>query len=806
MAGIGPIEMLIVLMLGGLGMPLGLPPLPEDPALAHAAPAECLFYSNWSGTAAADPQSPNRTERLLAEPEVQDLARALDQAIVQSIRASAGPTGPRIEEAFDLVKLILSRPTAVYVTRFTPPSEGSAFELEAGLIVNTGEARQQVEQSLNNLLRSAGLQRADGNAVEIDGVCFQQLPLPAPVQVLWGFHQTHLLVAIGRPVAEQMVAGLKLGRGPPPWLVQLRRELPIERVASVSYYDLAKARGLLDHFAGPRGQRILDSLGLANAESFATVTGLDSGGMASKTRIQIAGQPKGMLALTQARPLTRADLTPVPRDATLAMVMRLDPETAVAQFNPFLNELDPALRREIERHMQPEALGFDAGRLACSLGDVWCLYSSPGEGGLVATGLTLVVPVRDRPGVQQAMDGVAFAIRKAYPPPDMEDMPPGQRRRQPVLGELTFRGQQLWTLDLAAASVPLGPSWCLSDRELIVTLYPQTLKAYLSRAAGDGSLADVSEVAQALAAGTGPVSITYQDTRTLFRTLYPVVQTFAPLAMAEARRGGLQLDASILPSAASIDKHLAPGVSSIRSADGAILLESRQVLPWGGAQFSSLTPVAAVALVPAVSAARESARRAQATNNLKQIGLAMHNYHDAYQHLPAPANYDKQGKPLLSWRVHILPYIEGNALYEEFHLDEPWDSEHNRKLIARMPAVYKSPTGETIEPGKTAYLLPRGKGTLFERNRGPTFAEVLDGLSNTLMAVEAAPDRAVVWTRPEDLSYDPEQPLAGLSGLHKNVFLALYGDGSVQAISDKVDPKLLKALFTRQGGEAVRRP
>jgi hypothetical protein len=95
---------------------------------------------------------------------------------------------------------------------------------------------------------------------------------------------------------------------------------------------------------------------------------------------------------------------------------------------------------------------------------------------------------------------------------------------------------------------------------------------------------------------------------------------------------------------------------------------------------------------------------------------------------------------------------------------------------------------------------------LVERNRGPTFAEVLDGLSNTLMAVEAAPDRAVVWTRPEDLSYDPEQPLAGLSGLHKNVFLALYGDGSVQAISDKVDPKLLKALFTRQGGEAVRRP
>ena len=75
-------------------------------------------------------------------------------------------------------------------------------------------------------------------------------------QVLWGFHESHLLVAIGRPVAEQMVAGLKQGRGPPPWLAQLRRELPVERVASVSYYDLAKARGLLTHFAGPRSERI----------------------------------------------------------------------------------------------------------------------------------------------------------------------------------------------------------------------------------------------------------------------------------------------------------------------------------------------------------------------------------------------------------------------------------------------------------------------------------------------------------------------------------------------------------------------
>ena len=186
----------------------------------------------------------------------------------------------------------------------------------------------------------------------------------------------------------------------------------------------------------------------------------------------------------------------------------------------------PRCVRDLEKQLQPEALGFDVPRLARSLGDVWCLYSSPGEGGLIATGLTLVVPVRDRAGVQQALDGVAAAIRNAFPRRTCRTRRRGQR--QPVLRELDIPRAGALDLDLAAASVPIGPTWCLTDRELIVTLYPQTLKAYLARAAGGESLADVPEVAQALAAGSGPVSITYQDTRTLFRTLYPLVQTFAP--------------------------------------------------------------------------------------------------------------------------------------------------------------------------------------------------------------------------------------------------------------------------------------
>ena len=99
-------------------------------------------------------------------------------------------------------------------------------------------------------------------------------------------------------------------------------------------------------------------------------------------------------------------------------------------------------------------------------------------------------------------------------------------------------------------------------------------------------------------------------------------------------------------------------------------------------------------------------RGGQCINNLKQIGLAMHNYHARHKTFPPAYTVDKDGKPLLSWRVLILPYLEQDALYKEFHLDEPWDSEHNRALIDRMPTTYLCPGGSSkrADRGKTTYL------------------------------------------------------------------------------------------------------
>jgi hypothetical protein len=207
-------------------------------------------------------------------------------------------------------------------------------------------------------------------------------------------------------------------------------------------------------------------------------------------------------------------------------------------------------------------------------------------------------------------------------------------------------------------------------------------------------------------------------------------------------------------------------------------------------------------LTPIVARARAAAAREFSMNNLRQMGVALYTYHDTNKAFPAAASYNKQGKPLLSWRVHILPYIEQGWLYKQFHLDEPWDSEHNKKLIALMPKTYSSPRGKRLRPGMTMYLAPVGKSTIFPPGRkGVKITDITDGTANTIALVETLPEKAVVWTRPDDLPYDPKHPRAGLIGKNKEGFLTLFADGSVRILSGRIDPKVLAAYFTRNGGE-----
>ena len=204
------------------------------------------------------------------------------------------------------------------------------------------------------------------------------------------------------------------------------------------------------------------------------------------------------------------------------------------------------------------------------------------------------------------------------------------------------------------------------------------------------------------------------------------------------------------------------------------------------------------------SNAQETVVRSNPLQSLKKIGLALHNYAQAHRTFPPAYSVDEDGKPLLSWRVLILPYLmNGEYLYKQFHLNEPWDSEHNKTLIARMPPVYSNPDSTLASEGKTNYLTFRGEKTLYPGNKGVDFASITDGLSNTLMTIEVSDAKAVIWSKPDDLEIESVDSAEGLSALRPAGFYVGFADGHVEFLKSSITLSDLIALSSRNGGELV---
>ena len=197
--------------------------------------------------------------------------------------------------------------------------------------------------------------------------------------------------------------------------------------------------------------------------------------------------------------------------------------------------------------------------------------------------------------------------------------------------------------------------------------------------------------------------------------------------------------------------------------------------------------------------------------NLKQIGLALHNYYDTYKSFPPAFVLGPDGKPWHSWRVLILPFLEEQLLFEKYRFDEPWNGPNNSKRLAKRPEAFACRSHDgviNVSKWQTSYVAVIGPETVWPGTTTIQNEEIADGTSNTAFVVEVR-EAGIPWMAPDDLSFEEasHSPTATIGrhpgSLHTGGAHILLGDGTVRFVNSELNPEIWKALWTRDGGETI---
>jgi hypothetical protein len=238
------------------------------------------------------------------------------------------------------------------------------------------------------------------------------------------------------------------------------------------------------------------------------------------------------------------------------------------------------------------------------------------------------------------------------------------------------------------------------------------------------------------------------------------------------------------------------GPSGAGSGGASVLLVVLGIL---GVSLLVCGGLVALLIFPALGAARSAAKRAQSMNNMKQIALALHNYHDTHLTFPPAVVTDADGKPLYSGRVLLLPFLEQGALYEQFDKSKAWDSPENLPITMQAIRTFQDPASKRTEPNRSDYVFVTGAGTIFDGKKATKMMEITDGTSNTLLIVQSSAGPAN-WAAPVDWNADGGQLPPGD---HPRVVLFGYADGSVRAADPNQVQPFIKQITNRSDGQAI---
>ena len=776
--------------------------------LGRLATEETVFFFGSNGWLEAPRKTKNQADFLWSVPSLQTFVKQLCDEIQKAVEKQVEHDEAQLKLAQSVpvfLRALIEHPVAVSLDSFTVEENP---EINLAIVLDSESERDQIREAFEKVISVAKESAPDSLSEEtIESVPFYTLTAPAELPQLAaqiGFYESYLVVTFGAGMPERVIERLKGADSPPKWLDTTLRNFKIDRPAVCWRLNVESIwRTVEGLITDPQVQAVLDVSGIKSLKRISCVGGLNNVSRVDRMFIETDGPPRGLLALLSDKPLTADDLSGIPLEATYATALRFDPQELVEKILTIAEIMEPEVRQQFKdaSEQAEQIAGFSLiDDLLGSFGDLWTFYSSSNSDSVIVPRMVLTVSLRDEEKLRKVQD--------QFMPLAMEQLKRQQSQGVELpISILKFSEENVDGYQIVFTTVPspISPSWSIGKGQLVIGDAPPSVAAHLN-AAGGSSIAENEDVKAAMKREPGAVAMTFQDPKPAVQGIYSAVAMFGPVIVGQAKQLGVDFEMPELPPYDEIEPHLIPSVSTWASNPNGWRNDSRGVVNSVSSVAPATSAVLVALLLPAVQQAREAARRTMAKNNLKQIGLAFHNFHDAYNTFPERSHMNRftEERPGLSWRVSILPYIDQEDLYKQFNLDEPWDSEHNKALIPLMPQAFASPNDPALnKEGKTRYLAVHGEGCFYENDEGTKIRDITDGTSNTIMVVEAAPDRAVIWTQPEDFDVDFDDLLNGLKGARAGMFQALLADGSVRAISENINLDVLKALFTKNGEEPL---
>ncbi len=773
--------------------------------LFTVAPETCWAYTNWTPQT-PDPNSGNSAEKLLAEPEIQRFAESIKSSLFK-IGTAALEHAPAEKRGIaqsimpQLIAALFEKPGALFLEKveFTGPED--TVRIHGAMILEFGDNANLIVSPLVNLMSESP---DDFAPVEIAGHKFfaNQLDDNIKTKLLVGSVGKYFVLGFGEDCISAAIQRMN-GDSVAAWLVQLDSKNKFRKRTTLGYINLGEVRESLVPIGPPEARQIVNDLGFGNVLSFESATGFSELQMVSRMRINFDGQPSGLFNLFGDHAIDSASLSEIPSDSIFALKLSADGksvmdfvEMMMANYSP--HELEE-LRSEMERFKQETSIDL-RNEIINRLGPTVTVFNGAGDGWFA--GLLLAVDIKDA-------DQFSATVKKMikWMVIETENDPYSPRFLLHKIGEQEVYSTRMFGL-------PFEPAWAITDDKLVVGLYPSSLPTGLGRLDFESidSMPEVASLFDSLQNDDKLLAISYSDMQRQFEYIYLYAQIMLGAGQSfsmDRRYGGDEFTAAMyssfgdlrLPPARVIHQHLRPSTTIVKRNAAGFVVETKQTMPIVDVTF--IAPVAVAVLLPAVQQARSAARRTQSANNIRHQIIAMHNYHDTHKRLPPAYSTNDDGEALLSWRVQLLPYMEHNNLYDQFHHDEPWDSEHNLALTEQMPDVFRSPQS-AAEPDMTVYRGIGGEdGIMGTPDQRRTLGTIVDGTSNTIAVIECTDELAVPWTKPDDgLSsemFDKELIL----GMYPNGTNAGFADGSAHFVPKSVDKQTLINLMKMDDGNYV---